>query len=163
VLICAICAALSGLRGANTAESQAPALNHATRDGAYHSRDLPSKTELANRFADIKRGSWQIRATAAKFVPLPPDAPPEVRAARMKLAAAMHSYELAENQAQMHRDRLNLLIELTPQEAQRFEMLITRLAKMQATIMRLMQPMNETGDALLTHNTPANARWSASH
>jgi hypothetical protein len=72
VLVCAICAALSGLRGANTAESQAPALNHATRDGARHSRDLPSKTELANRFADIKRGSWQIRATAAKFVPLPP-------------------------------------------------------------------------------------------
>jgi hypothetical protein len=113
-----------------------------------NSRASLSKTELANRFAEIKRRSWEIRAAAAKFVSLRPDALLDLRVARMKIAAAMRSYELTESQAQMHRDQLNLLIELTPLESLRFEMLMNRLEKLQATITRLMRSMNETGDGL---------------
>lgn len=69
-----------------------------------------------------------------KFVPLAADAPQELRVVRMKLAAAMRSYEMAESQVQMHRNQLNLLIELTPLESLRFEMLMNRPVMMQVTI-----------------------------
>ncbi len=148
ILVALACGAAIGADRAEAQEPQRAVLTKPLPEAARNSRTYPSKTELAKRFAEIKRRSLEIRAAAGMYVPLPPDAPLELRVARMKIAAAMRSYELAESQAQMHRDQLNLLVELAPLESLRFEMLMNRLTKMQATITRLMRTMNEAGDSL---------------
>ncbi|HXF89731.1 MAG TPA: hypothetical protein VNK48_15370 [Xanthobacteraceae bacterium] len=158
ILVALVCWAAVGADRAQAEEPQRAVLTQPLPEDLRNSRAPLSKTELANRFAEIKRRSWEIRAAAAKFVPLWPDAPLDLRVARMKIAAAMRSYELTESQAQMHRDQLNLLIDLAPLESLRFEMLINRLEKMQATIMRLMRSMNEAGDALAADSGAAPAR-----
>lgn len=148
IILAALCGAAIGAEPAGAQEPQRTVLTHPQQETARSGRTYLSKAELANRFAEIKRRSAEMRAASARYAPLRPDAPLELRVARMKIAAAMRSYELSENQAQMHRDQLNLLIELAPLDALRFEMLMNRLAKMQATIGRLMQMLNGAGDAL---------------
>jgi hypothetical protein len=137
-------------------EPQRASLAKPRPEQAQISRPYLSKTELAARFRDIKNGYSTIRATAAKYLPLGPGAPVELRVARMRIAAGMRSYEVSENQAQKQRDQLNLLIELTPLESLRLEMSMNRLAKMQAMIAGLMQTMNEAGDAMIANGEAAN-------
>lgn len=161
ILVALVYGAASGADRARAQELQPAVLTSPLPEATHNGRTYPSKTELATRFAELKRRSWEIRAAAAKFVPLPADAPLELRVVRMKIAAAMRSYEMAESQAQMHRDQLNLLIELAPLESLRFEMLMNRLATMQATITRLMQSMNEAGDALAADREGASAQQAA--
>ena len=108
-----------------------------------------SKTELANRFLEIKARHAGIKSAAAKFVPLKDDAPLQLRIARSKISAAMHSYDLYEAQTKKQRDRLNLLTELNATESARLQMAMDRLAKMSGTIASLMKQINETGDAML--------------
>jgi hypothetical protein len=107
-----------------------------------------SKAELAGRFQDIKTRYAALKAAAAKFAPLKADAPTELRVVRSKISAAMRSYELNEAQAQKHRDRLNLLTELSEPEAMRLQAAMDRLANMGGLIRRLMNQVNESGDAL---------------
>ncbi|HWP26890.1 MAG TPA: hypothetical protein VNL39_11155 [Xanthobacteraceae bacterium] len=143
-----VCGASIGANRASAQEPNRATLTKPLPEEARNSREYLSKTELANRFTEIKRRFSEIRAAVGKYAPLRPDAPLDLRVARMKVAAAMRSYALSESEAQVHRDQLNLLIELTPLESLRFNMLMNRLTKMQATITRLMRTMNEAGDAL---------------
>lgn len=108
-----------------------------------------SKTELAGRFQDIKMRYAALKAAAAKFTPLKADAPTELRVVRSKISAAMRSYEWNEAQAQKQRDQLNLLTELSEPEAMRLQASMDRLASMSGLIRRLMNQINESGDALL--------------
>jgi len=108
-----------------------------------------SKTELAARFQDIKTRYDAIKSAAAKFVPLKAEAPTELRVARSKIGAAMRSYELSEVQVQKQRDRLNLLSDLSDAEAMRLQKALDRLASMNGLIRRLMNQINESGDAIL--------------
>ena len=107
-----------------------------------------SKTELAGRFQDIKTRYAALKSAAAKFAPLKADAPMELRVLRSKIGAAMRSYELNEVQAQRQRDQLNLLTELSEPEAMRLQAAMDRLANMGGLIRKLMNQINESGDAL---------------
>lgn len=108
-----------------------------------------AKTELANRFQDIKTQYASIKTATAKFVPLTPDAPPELRLTRSKISAAIYSYNLYEAQTQKQRDKLNLLADLSEAESIRLQMAMDRLAKMGGTIRGLIKQINESGDALV--------------
>ena len=108
-----------------------------------------SKTELAGRFQDIKSRYAGMKSAARKFVPLKAGAPVELRVVRSRIDAAMRSYEINEAQTQKQRDRLNLLSELGEREAMRMQASMDRLANMSELIRRLMNRINESGDALL--------------
>ncbi len=107
-----------------------------------------SKTELAGRFQDIKTRYAALKSAAAKFAPLKTDAPTELRVVRSKISAAMRSYEMNEVQAQKQRDQLNLLTELREPDAMRLQAAMDRLANMSGLIHKLMNEINESGDAL---------------
>lgn len=108
-----------------------------------------SKTELANRFQEIKTQYAAVKTAAAKFSPLKPDSALELRVTRAKIGAAIRSYDLHEAQTQKQRDKLNLLTELSEMESVRLQMAMDRLNKMGSTISNLMKKINETGDSLV--------------
>lgn len=108
-----------------------------------------SKTELAGRFVEIKREYATVKAAVEKFVPLAPDAPVELKVTRLKIDAAMRSYEHYESRAKKQRDHLDLLVDMTVLESQRLQMAMDRLANMRVMIANLVKQINETGDALV--------------
>jgi hypothetical protein len=111
-------------------------------------RAKSSKTELANRFREINDRYASIRTAVEKFAPLKPDAALDLKVARLKLVAAMRSYEYYLAKTQKQRDQLNLLTDFSEFESLRLQVSMDRLSKMQALISNLMTKMNDTGDAL---------------
>src|SRR5262249_10097959 len=89
-----------------------------------------SKTELVNRFRDIKTRYAAIRTTAEKYTTLETDAPSQVKVLRLKIDAAMRSYEYYEFRTQRQRDQLNRLVRLEDTESVRLQMAMDRLSKM---------------------------------
>ena len=118
------------------------------RATAYVDRAKTSKTELANRFQEIKNQYASVRTATAKFAPLKSDAPPELRVTRLKIDAAMRSYDYYEFLTQKQRDQLNLLTDLSSIDSLRLQVSMDRLSKMNEKISSLMKKINETGDAL---------------
>lgn len=112
------------------------------------SRARVSKTELAIRFQEMKTRYADIKMATSKYVPLKSDAPAELKAARLKIDAAMRSYDYYEWLTQKQRDQLNVLTDLTDIEAMRLQVAMDRLAKMRSMISKLMSSMNATGDAM---------------
>jgi hypothetical protein len=121
-------------------------------------RDRKSKTELARRFQEIKNQFSEIRAATANYTPLKSNASTELKTARLKLSAAMRSYEYYESQTQKQRDQLNLLTPLTDAESLRLQMAMDRLAKMGTTITGLVNRLNAAGDALVQSTKSAATR-----
>ena len=68
---------------------------------------------------------------------------------RLKIEAAMRSYDYYEFQTQQQRDQLNRLVRLNEVESMRLQHAMERLAKMSTMIASLMKRINETGDALV--------------
>ena len=118
------------------------------RATALADRAKASKTELASRFQDIKNQYAAVKSATAKFTPLKPDAPSELRVTRLKIDAAMRSYDYHEFLTQKQRDQLNLLTDLKDIDSLRLQVAMDRLSKMNATISSLVKKMNETGDAM---------------
>jgi hypothetical protein len=77
------------------------------------------------------------------------DAPSELKVLRLKIEAAMRSYDYLEYQTQRQRDQLNRLVDLNEPEAAKLRLAMDRLAKMGVTISGLMDQINETGDSLM--------------
>lgn len=131
------------------AQQSAAALQaKATPEPTRVNRTKTSKTELANRFREIKFQYDSVKSAIARFAPLKPDAPSELRVTRLKIEAAMRSYEYSEFVTQKQRDQLNLLTELNDADSVRLQVAMDRLSKMQAMISNLVKKMNETGDAM---------------
>lgn len=118
------------------------------RATAQVDRAKASKTELANRFQEIKIQYATVKTATAKFAPLKSDAPSELRVTRLKIDAAMRSYDHYEFLTQKQRDQLNLLTDLSNTDSLRLQVSMDRLSKMNDMISSLMKKMNETGDAL---------------
>jgi len=124
-------------------------LDYRPRPAEQAKAAISSKTELASRFRQIKEQYAEIKTAAEKFVPLTPDASDELKVTRLKIEAAMRSYDYYEFQTQQQRDQLNRLVRLNEVESMRLQHAMERLAKMSATISNLMKRINETGDALV--------------
>jgi hypothetical protein len=108
-------------------------------------RAHPTKAELAGRFQLLKEQYGTIKTRVAKFVPLQPTHPPDVKQARAELDSNMRAFEAAEREIQTSMDAGS---ELSETESLRLQMAMDRLSKLMETLANVLKKISDTGEGI---------------